>query len=319
MTGPAEVRGRRGDPQPLLDDADVKGRRTSEDVDALRADIERLTDGEGTPNREEARSAVSRLFSALSAGQVRAAVREDDGWGAVSWVKRGILLAFKVGETREFRPYPTEDNADFGGSTLQYFDRDTLPLRKTRGVEENIRIVPGGTSIREGAYIAPNVVLMPPAYVNVGAFVDEGAMIDSHALVGSCAQVGKRVHLSAGAQLGGVLEPVGLRPVIIEDDVLIAGNCGVFEATLVGRRSVLAPGVQLTRSTAVYDLVRGEIYRATEDAPLTIPDGAVVVPGSRPASGDFAKQHGVALYAPVIVKYRDEKTEASAALEQALR
>ncbi len=314
MKGQAEVRGDPGMREPLAHEAGGDGG----DLEALKEDLERLTGG-GTPDREEARDAVRRLLAALSAGRVRSAEPTDDGWQAVPWVKRGILLAFKVGTTKEFRPHPADPNPDFGGSTIQYFDRDTLPLRNTRGVEENIRIVPGGTTIRDGAYIAPGVVLMPPAYVNVGAYVDEGALIDSHALVGSCAQVGKRVHLSAGAQLGGVLEPVGQRPVVIEDDCLIAGNTGVFEGTLVGRRTVLAPGVQLTRSTAVYDLVREEVYRATEEEPLTIPEGAVVVPGARPASGDFAREHGLALYAPVIVKYRDEKTDASAALEEALR
>ena len=289
------------------------------DVDALRGDVERLTGGDAAPDPGEAKEVVARLRRALRTGAVRAAERTDEGWRAVEWVKSGILLAFKVGETKEFRPFGDGSNADFGGSRMQWFDRDTLPLRPTEGVEQNVRIVPGGSTIRDGAYVAPNVVIMPPAYINIGAYVDDGAMIDSHALVGSCAQVGKRVHLSAGAQLGGVLEPVGLRPVIIEDDVLVAGNVGVFEGTLVGRRAVLAPGVQLTRSTAVYDLVRGDVHRGSADRPLSIPDGAVVVPGSRPTKGEFAENHGVHLYVPVIVKYRDEKTEASVALESALR
>jgi len=216
-------------------------------------------------------------------------------------------------------PYPADPNPAFGGSTIRFFDRDTLPLRDTRGVEEKVRIVPGGSSVRAGAYVGPGVVMMPPAFVNIGAYVDEGSMIDSHALVGSCAQVGKRVHLSAGAQLGGVLEPVGLRPVIVEDDAMIGGNTGVFEGTLIGRRAVLAPGVQLTASTPVYDLVRQEVYRAGPGAPLEIPAGAVVVPGSRPATSPWAREHGVALYAPVIVKYRDDRTDAATALEEALR
>jgi 2,3,4,5-tetrahydropyridine-2-carboxylate N-succinyltransferase len=292
--------------------------REAIDVDALRADVERFS-ADKNADREQARAVVRTLLAALSAGLVRAAERGDAGWRAVEWVKSGILLTFRVGETRAYQPFASAANASFGGSTFEFYDRHTLPLRHTRGVEENVRIVPGGSSVRAGAYLGKNVVIMPPAFVNIGAYVDEGTMIDSHALVGSCAQVGKRVHLSAGAQLGGVLEPVGLRPVIVEDDALVAGNVGVFEGTMIGRGAVIGPGVQLTRSTAVYDLVRGQIHRATAEQPLTIPEGAVVVPGSRPASGDFAREQGVQLYVPVIVKYRDEKTDASAALEAALR
>ncbi len=287
-------------------------------IEALEADIDRLSSTDNA-DPDEAREAVARLLDALSRGQARAAIHGSDGWQAVPWVKKGILMAFRIGQNAAFTPHASDPNTAFGGSTFRYFDRDTLPLRPTEGVAENVRIVPGGTSIRHGAFLGRGVVLMPPAYVNVGAYVDEESMIDSHALVGSCAQVGKRVHLSAGAQLGGVLEPVGLRPVIIEDDCLIAGNVGVFEGTLVGRRAVLAPGVQLTRSTAVYDLVNETVHRASKETPLTIPEGAVVVPGARPASGDFAAEHGLSLYAPVIVKYRDEKTNASTALEDALR
>jgi 2,3,4,5-tetrahydropyridine-2-carboxylate N-succinyltransferase len=279
------------------------------EVGALRRDIDALTSGSAQPDADAAREAVRRLLQALSLGLVRAAERGDTGWHAVEWVKRGILLAFKFGKTKEYE----------SAGPLQFFDRDTLPLRDTRGVEHNIRLVPGGTSIRTGAYIAPNVIVMPPAFVNVGAYVDEGTMVDSHALVGSCAQIGMRVHLSAGAQIGGVLEPIGARPVIIEDDVMVGANVGVLEGTLVERRSVLAPGVQLTRSTAVYDLVREEVYRAAGDRPLTIPEGAVVVPGTRPAKGDFAAAQGVQLYTPVIVKYRDSSTDAATALEDALR
>jgi 2,3,4,5-tetrahydropyridine-2,6-dicarboxylate N-succinyltransferase len=276
---------------------------------ALRRDVEALTAGSAPPDPEDAREAVRRLLAALTAGQVRAAERGDTGWHAVEWVKRGILLAFRVGKTKEF------DSA--GG--MRFFDRDSLPLRDTRGVEHNIRIVPGGTSIRAGAYLAPNVIVMPPAFINIGAFVDEGTMVDSHALVGSCAQIGKRVHLSAGAQIGGVVEPIGARPVIIEDDVMVGANVSVLEGTLIERRCVLAPGVQLTRSTAVYDLVREQVYRSSPDGPLTIPEGAVVVPGTRPAKGDFAAAQGVQLYTPVIVKYRDSSTDAATALEDALR
>ena len=292
---------------------------TAGDTDALRSEIEGLSAGAAPTEPEAAREPVSRFLEALSAGLVRAAERGPTGWHAVEWVKRGILLAFRLGRTRQFQPFATAPNPHFSDSTFLFFDRDTLPLRAVQGEEQNIRIVPGGTSIREGSYLAPNVIVMPPAFVNVGAYVDEGTMVDSHALVGSCAQVGKRVHLSAGAQLGGVLEPVGARPVIIEDDVMVGGNVGVFEGTMVERRCVLAPGVQLTRSTAVYDLVRNEVHRASDERPLTVPEGAVVVPGARPAKGAFASDHGVQLYAPVIVKYRDSSTDAATALEDSLR
>jgi len=291
-------------------------------LEPLRAAIERgvgddpASDAEA---REQARAAVRMLLSALGNGAVRAAERTPDGWHAVPWVKSGILLAFRLGVTRSYEPFTPSANDAFAGSTFRFADRDTLPLRDTDGPKENVRIVPGGSSVRAGAYLGPGVVIMPPAFVNVGAYVDEGAMIDSHALVGSCAQVGKRVHLSAGAQLGGVLEPIGLRPVVVDDEAMIGGNTGIFEGTLVGRRAVIAPGVQLTASTTVYDLVRETTYRARAGEPLTIPEGAVVVPGSRPARGAFAEEHGLSVYAPVIVKYRDERTDAATALEDALR
>lgn len=288
-------------------------------TDALRGRIETLTAQGATPDRDEARAAVADLLDALGRGEVRAAEPGPDGWQAVPWVKSGILLAFRSGSTKEFVAHTAAENPDFGGSTVRFFDRDTLPLRDTDGPAENVRIVPGGSTVRAGAYLAAGVVIMPPAYVNIGAYVDEGAMIDSHALVGSCAQVGKRVHLSAGAQLGGVLEPVGLRPVVIEDDAMVGGNTGIFEGTLVGRRAVIAPGVQLTASTAVYDLVRETVYRAGPEGPLSIPDGAVVVPGARPATNAWGKAQGLSLYAPMIVKYRDDKTDAATALEEALR
>jgi 2,3,4,5-tetrahydropyridine-2,6-dicarboxylate N-succinyltransferase len=282
------------------------------DIQVLRRDIERLCAQDPTvtdsTNTDEVRDAILGLLDALTTGRVRAAELTSEGWIAVGWVKRGILLAFRTGK-----------NQEISGSPAAFFDKDTLPLRPTRGLEEHIRLVPGGTSVRAGAYLAKSVIIMPPAFVNIGAYVGEGAMIDSHALVGSCAQVGARVHLSAGAQLGGVLEPIGLRPVIIEDDAMIGGNAGVFEGTLVGEASVIAPGVQLTSSTTVYDTVRETTYRASADAPLTIPARAVVVPGSRPARGDFANAEGLQLYAPVIVKYRDERTDAATALEEALR
>lgn len=285
----------------------------------LAREIDELFGAGAEADRARSREAVGRLLEALERGEVRAAEKGPEGWQAIPWVKRGILLAFRSGETKAFVGHPAAANPDFRGSTFSFADRDTLPLRATDGPKEGVRIVPGGSSVRAGVFLATGVVVMPPAYINVGAWVGENAMVDSHALVGSCAQVGARVHLSAGAQLGGVLEPVGLRPVVIEDDVTVGGNCGVFEGTLVGRRAVLAPGVQLTASTAVYDLVRESVYRADASGPLTIPEGAVVVPGSRPASGSWAREHGIGLYAPVIVKYRDERTDAATALEEALR
>ena len=282
-------------------------------LDELRHAIERLAGQSPLEDRAAARAAVARLFRALERGEVRAAERGPDGWQAVRWVKQGILLAFRAGETA---PYPP------GGSPagpLQFFDRDTLPLRDTRGVQENVRIVPGGSSVRAGAYLGPSVVIMPPAYVNVGAWVGEGTMVDSHALVGSCAQIGARVHLSAGVQIGGVLEPIGLSPVIVEDDAMIGANCGIFEGVRVGARAVLAPGVQIPAATPLVDLVREEIHRGDAGRPVSIPPGAVVVPGTRPARGEFAEREGIQLYAPVIVKYRDEKTDAATALEEVLR
>ena len=279
-----------------------------EDLEELEAQILCCFEDGQAAVSDEAETAITTLMDALTRGVVRSARRVGDEWQAVEWVKTGILLAFRIGRVREFPAAPAP-----------FFDKDTLPLRETRGVEENIRLVPGGTSVRSGAFLAKDVIIMPPAFVNVGAYVGQGTMIDSHALVGSCAQVGQRVHLSAGAQLGGVLEPVGLRPVIVEDDVMIGGNVGVFEGTLVGKRAVLAPGVQLTASTTVYDLVREETYRAAPGKPLTIPDGSVVVPGAREAAGPFAGQHGIHLYAPIIVKYRDASTDAATALEEALR
>jgi 2,3,4,5-tetrahydropyridine-2-carboxylate N-succinyltransferase len=246
---------------------------------------------------------------ALQAGDIRAAQRSDDGtWVVNPRVKEGILLGFRIGRITDM---------DAG---LPFSDRDTWPVQRPDTTARNIRIVPGGSSIRSGAHLEPGVTIMPPAYINVGAWVGEGTMVDSHALVGSCAQVGRRVHLSAAAQLGGVLEPIGLRPVIIEDDVLIGGGVGVYEGTLVRERAVLGAGVILTGSTPVYDVVRETVYRATADQPLEIPAGAVVVAGSRPLNGSaWAQQLGLQLQCPIIVKYRDEKTDLRAALEGDLR
>jgi len=285
----------------------VESSSRSPDEGELRREVEEHWAAEESLDEEAARDTVTRLMEALERGRIRAARPVDGGWEAVKWVKQGILLAFRVGRTRRFEGFGT------------FFDRDTLPLRNTRGVEENIRIVPGGSSVRSGAYLAPGVVIMPPAYVNVGAYVDEEAMIDSHALVGSCAQIGKRVHLSAGAQIGGVLEPVGLRPVVVEDDAMIGANTGVFEGVRVGRRAVLAPGVNLTASTTLFDLPNEREIRRTDLEPLEVPEGAVVVPGGRPAKGAWAQTLELQLYAPVIVKYRDESTDAATALEDVLR
>jgi 2,3,4,5-tetrahydropyridine-2-carboxylate N-succinyltransferase len=274
----------------------------------LETEIERLLVLPAGDARKEGLSAIQELREGLNRGEFRAAEKTAAGWKTNIWVKRGILLAFKIGAV--------EDRSVKG--EFYFFDKDTLPA-KMLTPSSGVRVVPGGSTIRDGAYVARNVICMPPMFINIGAYVDEGSMVDSHALVGSCAQIGKRVHLSAAAQIGGVLEPPGALPVIVEDEAFVGGNCGVYEGVLVQSRVVLAPGVILTGGTTVYDLVRGEIYRKTPEKPLTIPSGAVVVPGSRPASGEFAANHGIALYAPVIVKYRDEKTDASTMLEEALR
>jgi 2,3,4,5-tetrahydropyridine-2-carboxylate N-succinyltransferase len=274
----------------------------------LAEEIEQLLNAGPELARREGLPVVKALRDGLNRGEFRAAEKTPDGWKTNIWVKRGILLAFKIGSIED-RSIPGE---------FRFFDKDTLPAKGLTS-SSGVRVVPGGSTIRDGAYVARNVICMPPMFINIGAYVDEGSMVDSHALVGSCAQIGKRVHLSAAAQIGGVLEPPGALPVIVEDEAFVGGNCGVYEGVLVQSRAVLAPGVILTGGTAVYDLVRQQIYRKTSEAPLTIPSGAVVVPGSRPAAGDFAAEHHVSLYAPVIVKYRDDKTDASTMLEQSLR
>lgn len=264
-------------------------------------------------DRDAARSVVSQLLTELERGAVRAAELDGDVWRAVEWVKQGILLAFRSGETKMV---PEEGGTE---ALFRFSDRDTLPVRGPEGVSEGVRIVPGGSAVRAGAYLGPRVVIMPPAYVNVGAWIGEDSMVDSHALVGSCAQIGARVHLSAGAQIGGVLEPIGLRPVIVEDEAMIGANVGLFEGVLVGRRSVIAPGVQLTAGTPLFDLVRDTVYRASPGHPLSVPEGAVVVPGTRPARGEFATEQGLQLYAAIVVKYRDQNTDAATTLEEVLR
>jgi len=277
---------------------------------ALREEFEELSSSADPSVDSRARELFTEFKAGLNRGEIRAAERALDGsWHTNAWVKRGILLGFRLGILADMSP------AD---GSLRFFDKDTYPVRPLTP-EHNVRIVPGGSSIRDGAFVAPGVVCMPPMYINVGAYVDEGTMIDSHALVGSCAQVGKRVHLSAAAQVGGVLEPVGAMPVIIEDDVLVGGNCGVYEGTILRAGAVLAPGTILTGATPVYDLVREQVYRRTAEGPLEIPAGAVVVPGTRAVTSERGVAWGLSLYAPVIVKYRDQKTDRAVQLEDYLR
>jgi 2,3,4,5-tetrahydropyridine-2-carboxylate N-succinyltransferase len=279
--------------------------------DALRERIETYA---ATPAEEklpkDAKDVVDALLTALERGEVRAARIKGDKWEAVSWVKRGILLGFRAGELIDM---------GYGiGRLICFVDKDTYPIQQF-GPLDGVRIVPGGSSIRRGAFVARGVVCMPPMYINVGAYVDTGTMVDSHALVGSCAQIGKRVHLSAAAQIGGVLEPVNASPVVIEDDVLVGGNCGVYEGTVVRKRAVLAAGVVLTRGTPVFDLVNERVYKGSADAPLEIPEAAVVVPGARAVRSGWGASEQLSLQAPVIVKYRDEKTDLATALEGWLR
>jgi 2,3,4,5-tetrahydropyridine-2,6-dicarboxylate N-succinyltransferase len=276
----------------------------------LKQAIDLLSTRETIANANEARRTFLDFRSALTRGEIRAAEKIGERWVVNAWVKQGILLGFRLGELKEMSD----------GGVLSFVDKDTFPTRRLT-VADRVRLIPGGSSIREGAYVARSVICAPPMWINVGAYVDEGTMIDSHALVGSCAQIGKRVHLSAAAQIGGVLEPINAAPVIIEDDVLVGGNCGVYEGTLVRARAVLGAGTILTRSTPLYDLVRGEIYRASTDQPLEVPENAVVVPGSRAVKKGIGKSDdwNLSLYTPVIVKYRDDKTERGIELEEWLR
>jgi len=275
----------------------------------LREQIEALAARRSNEFSRDDRDVFEEFKSALNRGEVRAAERDASGkWQVNSWVKQGLLLGFRMGAVTDMSV----------GESFRFFDKDTYPGRPTK-IEDNVRIVPGGSTIRDGAYIAPGVVCMPPMFVNAGAYVDQGTMIDSHALVGSCAQIGKRVHISAAAQIGGVLEPVGAVPVIIEDDVLVGGSCGVYEGTIVRERAVLGSGTILTGSTPVYDLVHSEIYHRDADAPLEIPAGAVVVPGARAVTTEPGRNWGLSLYAAIIVKYRDEKTDTAVRLEDYLR
>jgi len=283
----------------------------SESLPELQTTIERLFKaGAEAQNDPAAMPAFLALREALEKGEVRSAspdASSPTGWRVNAWVKQGILLGFRLGALEEMP-----------GAGLSFVDKHTYPVRHF-GAGDGVRVVPGGSSIRSGAYLARSVVCMPPMYVNAGAYVDEGTMVDSHALVGSCAQIGKRVHLSAAAQIGGVLEPVNAGPVVIEDDVLVGGNCGVYEGTIVRKGAVLAAGTILTRGTPVFNLVSGEVLRATDELPLIVPENAVVVPGSRAVTKGKGQQWGLSLYAAVIVKYRDDKTSLSTALEDLLR
>ena len=280
-------------------------------ISQLQSAIERhFAAGPGAIGDEAAMISFLALRAALESGKARAASPDADaptGWRVNAWVKRGILLGFRLGALKEL-----------AAAGLSFVDKDTFPARHF-SLSDGVRVVPGGSAVRAGAYVARSVVCMPPMYINAGAYVDEGAMVDSHALVGSCAQIGKRVHLSAAAQIGGVLEPVNANPVIIEDDVLVGGNCGVYEGTIVRKGAVLAAGTILTRGTPVFDLVNGTILRADGELPLIVPESAVVVPGSRAVSRGKGQEWGLSLYAPVIVKYRDDKTDLSTTLEDLLR
>ena len=280
----------------------------------LASEIDRIAATAGDADRDHARELFVTLRHALSRGEVRAAEPDPaspSGWRVNTWVKRGILLGFKFGSTVELYLTPNQDKWPF-------LDKDTLPLKHVT-VPSGVRIVPGGSSVRDGAYLGKGVICMPPMYINIGAWVGNETLVDSHALVGSCAQIGSHVHLSAAAQIGGVLEPVGALPVIIEDDVLVGGNCGVYEGAIVKRRAVLASGTILTGSTPIYDVVNDRVIEPAPGEPLVVPEGAVVVPGSRPLDRGRAREWGLSVATPIIVKYRDEKTSARTALESWIR
>jgi 2,3,4,5-tetrahydropyridine-2-carboxylate N-succinyltransferase len=278
----------------------------------LAEEITDLVDAGAAADRESARAAFARLRAALSSGAVRAAEPDPTnpvGWRVNTWVKQGILLGFRFGDI-------VDASIDHG--RWPFYDKDTLPI-KTFAAGAGVRIVPGGSSVRDGAYVAPGVICMPPMYVNIGAWIGEQSLIDSHALVGSCAQVGARVHVSAGAQIGGVIEPVGALPVIIEDDALVGGNTGIYEGAIIKARAVIGAGTVLTGSTPVYDLVNGDIIRPTADRPLVVPEGAVVVPGARRVTAGKGPEWGLSLSTPVIVKYRDSRTDTRTELEAWIR
>jgi 2,3,4,5-tetrahydropyridine-2-carboxylate N-succinyltransferase len=281
-------------------------------VTALSDTIAAIFAAGAAADRSAARQAFFELQRALASGAVRAAEPDPDepsGWRVNAWVKQGILLGFRFGDVIDV-------SADHG--RWPFYDKDTMPIRKP-GLDAGVRIVPGGSTIRDGAFVAASVVCMPPMYINIGAYVDEGTLVDSHALVGSCAQIGRRVHLSAAAQIGGVIEPVGQLPVVIEDDVLVGGNAGVYEGAVIKRRAVIAAGTVLTGSTPLYDLPRGEILRPEPGRPLVVPEGAVVVPGARAVTAGRGREWGLSLATPVIVKYRDDRTDTRTELEAWIR
>lgn len=258
-------------------------------------------------DREKMLIAFSEIRRALELGEIRAAQREGNRWIVNSWVKEAILWGFRIGVLKEIK-----------GSPTNYFDKDSIPLQEFYN-KKDVRLVPGGSSIRSGCYVSNGTVVMPPSYINIGAYVDEGCLIDSHALVGSCAQVGKNVHLSAASQIGGVLEPVGALPVIIEDNVFIGGNCGIYEGTIVKNNAVIGTGVILNGSIPVFDNTTGDFIKKTEDTPLTIPENAVVISGSRPITRGVGVGKNIQVYCPIIIKYRDYKTGESVTLEEMLR
>ncbi len=278
----------------------------------MQSEIEKLFDEKPQSYTDEHFRLFQKFQQALNAGKIRSAEPDPSsktGWRVNTWVKKGILLGFRMGTVVDMSIDPIRQ---------PWFDKATFPVKRVT-VDQGIRIVPGGSSIRDGCYIGKGVTCMPPMYINTGTWIGDGTMVDSHALVGSCAQVGSNCHVSAAAQIGGVLEPVGALPVIIEDDVLIGGNCGIYEGTVVKRRAVLGSGVILNRSTPVYDVVRSQIYRATDEDPLVIPEDAVVVAGSRAITSGQGREWGLSLYTPVIVKYRDAKTDTKIQLEDLLR
>jgi 2,3,4,5-tetrahydropyridine-2-carboxylate N-succinyltransferase len=282
------------------------------DLGSLEQRIETLFESKPGAYSDEEKELFACFRDLLNRGTIRAAAPDPSqptGWKVNSWVKKGILLGFRIGGVIEMPG---------SSSPSQFFDKSTYALKKFT-VNDGIRIVPGGSSVRDGCYIGRGVTCMPPMYINAGAYVGDGTMVDSHALIGSCAQIGRNCHISAASQVGGVLEPVGALPVIIEDDVLVGGNCGVYEGTVVKRRAVLGSGTILNRSTPVYDLVKGTVYKTTDDAPLVIPEEAVVVAGSRSVSSGLGRDWGISLYTPVIVKYRDAGTETKIKLEDLLR
>jgi 2,3,4,5-tetrahydropyridine-2-carboxylate N-succinyltransferase len=278
----------------------------------LEDEVKELVAAGATADKDAVRAAFAKLRAALSDGTVRAAEPDGGsvtGWRVNAWVKQGILLGFKFGDVADV-------SMDHG--KWPFYDKDTLPLKRP-GLGAGVRIVPGGSAVRDGAYIGPGVICMPPMYINIGAYVGAQSLVDSHALVGSCAQIGSRVHVSAGAQIGGVIEPVGALPVIVEDDALVGGNTGIYEGAVVKARAVVAAGTVLTGSTPVYDLVRGEIIRPTAERPLVVPEGAVVVPGARAVAGGKGPEWGLSLATPVIVKYRDSRTDTRTELEAWIR